>query len=106
MNSRRSEVCSLAPRSSISRFMSGVGAAGSLFGRVLMTLAAARVHLQMRIALELADLDQGPSLGHRQPLLGAAVRAPLPGGHDQRLELVRRGAAPQRLPEIRPLGRV
>src|SRR5713226_3261011 len=106
MNSRRSEVCSLAPRSSISRFMSGVGAAGSLFGRVLMTLAAARVHLQMRVALELADLDQGPALDHRQPLLGPAVRPTLPPGDDERFELVARGPAPQRLPQIGPLGRV
>src|SRR6266542_7056445 len=106
MNNRRSEVCSLAPRSSISRFMSGVGVGAPLLGGVLMALAAARVHLQMRVALELADLDQRPALGESQPLFRATVCAPAPSRSDQSLELVRRGAAPQRLSQIRPLGRV
>src|SRR4029453_13776979 len=94
MNHRRSETCPPAPRSRTST--PGPSA----------MLASPRVHLQVRIALELADLYQGLSLWRRQPRLRSPVAATLPGGPDQRPELPLRGPAAQRLPQIRPPHRV
>src|SRR5262249_37924033 len=69
-------------------------------------LAAARVHLEMRIELELADLDQWAAVARRQALLRAAVGATSPATGDERRQLVLARAATERRAQIHALDRV
>src|SRR5262245_59685948 len=63
-------------------------------------LAAARVHLQMRVPLQFADLDQRPPLAYRQPLFRAAVGSRTPSRQNHRLHLLARNAPAKCLTEI------
>src|SRR5262249_5479419 len=62
--------------------------------------AAPRVHLQVRVPPELADLDQRPALRRGEAIFGAPVRAPSPRGRDERFDLFAIGARPQRLAQV------
>src|SRR5213079_2489096 len=74
--------------------------------RPLLALAAAGMHLEVRVLLEPRDLDQRRALAERQALLGAPVGALPPAARDERGELLALRAAAQRPPQIRPLERV
>src|SRR3989304_8864615 len=79
---RRSDRCPFAPRSWTSILISpGV-----------LILAAAGVHLEVGVLLQLPDLDEGGSIDEGEPLLGTAIGAALPRGGDERLQGVRRRA--------------
>src|SRR6185503_6659970 len=69
-------------------------------------LAAAGVHLEVRIAPEAVQRDERRPRAARQPLLGAAVAPLVPDRTDQRRELGRRRAGAQRAAEIFPLAPV
>src|SRR6185369_17404426 len=72
--------------------------------RAVHRLAAPGVHLEVRVSLELADLDQGAPVGLGEPLLRAAVAPAAPGRADQLRELLARGARPQGRAQVRPVG--
>ena len=67
-------------------------------------LSAARVHLQVRVALQnvLHRHERAP-ITERETIFGAAVVAPAPAVSDEGQELFRRGATTQRPAEIQPL---
>ena len=65
--------------------------------------AAAGVHFEVRVLAQAFELHEGTAttvLFQRFTLLGAAVRTPLPGARDQRLQRLRGGAGAQRLSEV------
>src|SRR6059036_841379 len=101
MKSRRSQVCPSAPRSWTSIF-----ASAALTVSLLAALPAPRVHLQVRIFAQATDLHEGRPVPKPQALLGPTIRPPRPSVDDQRLQLVSRAAAAERLSEIDPLLRV
>src|SRR5690349_4531298 len=90
MNRRRSEACWLAPRSRTSTVISSP----------VLTSASPGVHLEVRIALEAADLHERLAVAQRQPVLGAAVRAGAPAAGDQRLQLLGAGAAAEQPAQV------
>src|SRR5258705_6731637 len=94
MNRRRSEICWLAPFSRTSTPDPST------------TLPSARVHLEVGVALELADLHEGAPAGRRQPLLRSAILPSLPRGADEGQQLLARSARPQRLAQVRAARRV
>src|SRR5258706_1198452 len=94
MNRRRSEICWLAPFSRTSTPDPSTA------------LPSARVHLEVGVALELADLHEGAPAGRRQPLLRSAILASLPRGADEGQQLLARSARPQRLAQVRAARRV
>src|SRR5690242_1569194 len=67
---------------------------------------AARVHLEVRIALEAADLDERGALTECEPVLGSAIGARRPAAADQRFELLVRRAAAQRAAQVDAAHRV
>src|SRR5262249_57511805 len=68
--------------------------------RTTAALAAPRVHLQVRVRAQAADLHQRTAVPQPQPLLGAAVGAAAPRARDQRGKLVARCPAAERAPEV------
>src|SRR5712691_5244883 len=95
MYRRRSLVCPLAPCSLTSTF--------ALSALTYPPLAAARVHFEVRIALELADLHQRATVALGQPLLGAAIGAASPPAGDEPRQLVSTGAPAKRRAQINAL---
>src|ERR1700756_3627865 len=59
------------------------------------------MHLQVRIALELADLNQRSSRGHGEPLFGASIGASTPARGDQVCQLGAARAPTEGLTEAR-----
>src|SRR5262245_12714127 len=92
MYRRRSLVCPLAPCSRTSIC--------ALSALTCPPLATARVHFEVRIALELSDLDQRPPVAPGQPLLGAAIGAATPATRDQFHQLLAPGARAKRRAQV------
>src|SRR2546427_286528 len=92
MYRRRSLVCPLAPCSRTSTF--------ALSALTCPPLATARVHFEVRIALELTDLHQRPTVASGQPLLGAAIGTASPPAGDPFDQLLAPGAGAQRPAQI------
>ena len=92
------------PRQAVQREGPRAGGVAARLGQARLTprrLAAARVHLEVRVLLERSHRHEGPAIAQRQPIFGAAVRAPLP----RRAARARRSPPASRPPAARPAGR-